>query len=82
MSTENMQNPEETIKNLNPTSEEIADVLERGGPWITFTFISSDEAFGLTRKMSLEEAELFHADLGAEIAQAKNEYNIPQQESE
>lgn len=58
------------------TPEERAEVVEQGGPWITLTFTSDDQMFVQQRVMSLVQAEALVNDLTAEIASAKNEYNI------
>lgn len=59
-----------------PTAEEIAEVRERGGPFITIEFVSNDGMFSQSRMMNFEEAQEFYASLGAEIANAKSKYNI------
>lgn len=76
-------NPEQLEALANPLSEEqeIADTLERGGPWITVTFTSNDGAFTQSRVMTLEEAEGFVAELSSEVARAKAKYNIDQESS-
>lgn len=62
-----------------PTKEEIQDVLDRGGPWITVRFVSEDKMFDQARVMALSEAEEFYAELGAEISRAKETYQIPRE---
>jgi hypothetical protein len=62
-----------------PTPEEIEQVVEAGGPWITLTFTSEDKMFEQSRVLSLEQAGAIVRDLAAEIESAKSKYNIPDQ---
>jgi pyruvate kinase len=65
-----------TMSDTNPTEQEIAETLERGGPWITIRFVSEGGDFEQLRRMSLPEAEQFIKDLTAEIENAKTIYQV------
>lgn len=75
---ESFLNPDELASLAKPLTEEeeIADVLERGGPWITLTFTSNDGAFTQSRVLTLTEAEDLCHSLYEEVVQAKAKYNI------
>lgn len=79
MNMEKQGQPEPILELL--TNEEIEEVLERGGPWITVEFTSNDNAFVQRRVMTLSEAEDFYASLGNTIVETKKKYNITGEEN-